>query len=738
MHYINPELFIETEIPKLHPHSYEYIEYWKEQKKRCIEGYWVGGKWCPPILYFYLNFGTILLNKGRTSKTKTPGRPLYFDFLEEVSYYWLEARGLTGFSKQKPVSQLLDLYGQPIVTEEEEKGIRKNIPNIRELLQTPNVDLGKPLYLNEAKDFVLMANRGPGKSYWVANGVVLHEFLFDGAKEYTEESIKNPNQIEIVVGAHDAKYSKDLLKKVKISYDNLPGGIMINDIYYPSPLYKQYSGSWEPSKEIIQKYKKKVGNKWMDSGSGSTIKHRTYGDNPFASQGTRPSVMVKEEVGMFNNLLQTWEADAETMKNGTYKFGSCLYLGTGGDMMGGGTADIKKMYYDPDAYNILAFVDDIENRGKIGYYLPATKGKPQYKDNKGVTNLELALRSEEKERERLAKISSSALNSYIQYNPIKPSEMFLMSNYNDFPVIEAQNTLAELESNHNYKALETVVELFFDPNSKTGVNYRVDTENKLKPITEFPLKDKSNLEGAVIIYEFPIEIDGEVPNDMYIFSYDTYRKDESGDSLGAIYVFKNSKYFSTHGGEEIVAEYIGRPANGMNVVNEILEKLWMMYGSPSGSIYFENEVGNTKDYFEKKKKLIALAIQPKSTLNKGNTYSKSNNVYGYPMSNKYIKQNSERYLSDWLKESVGESDENKNVLKVHKIKSRFLLKQLIMYNSDGNFDAVMSFMGCIIGLRAKFNEFEKEKEDATHVMDFLNNNKNLFPNGKHTKSTIII
>ena len=46
-------------------------------------------------------------------------------------------------------------------------------------------------------------------------------------------------------------------------------------------------------------------------------------------------------VGMFSNLKASHEASVECMKNGAYKFGSCMYLGTGGDMEGGGTVDVS-------------------------------------------------------------------------------------------------------------------------------------------------------------------------------------------------------------------------------------------------------------------------------------------------------------------------------------------------------------------------------------------------------------
>ena len=35
----NPRDFILKEIPKLHPSSEEYLFFWRQEKKRCVEGY---------------------------------------------------------------------------------------------------------------------------------------------------------------------------------------------------------------------------------------------------------------------------------------------------------------------------------------------------------------------------------------------------------------------------------------------------------------------------------------------------------------------------------------------------------------------------------------------------------------------------------------------------------------------------------------------------------------------------
>ena len=58
---LNPKLFL-TDVPDLNPLSYAYREYWGEERKKCIEGVWAGGRYMPGNLYFYINFWNILLN----------------------------------------------------------------------------------------------------------------------------------------------------------------------------------------------------------------------------------------------------------------------------------------------------------------------------------------------------------------------------------------------------------------------------------------------------------------------------------------------------------------------------------------------------------------------------------------------------------------------------------------------------------------------------------------------------
>lgn len=125
-----------------------------------------------------------------------------------------------------------------------ENGLFKTYVHAREYQRKiHHKNLGRALYENDNRNMFMLGSRGFGKSYSVGVGVVLHEFLFDGLTEYTEDTLRNPGAAEIVVGAGDAKYSADILSKTRASLERLPGSVEIGGKYYPSPFSKQYSGS---------------------------------------------------------------------------------------------------------------------------------------------------------------------------------------------------------------------------------------------------------------------------------------------------------------------------------------------------------------------------------------------------------------------------------------------------------------------------------------------------------------
>ena len=197
--------------------------------------------------------------------------------------------------------------------------------------------------------------------------------------------------------------------------------------------------------------------------------------------------MVMEEIGMFNNLKASHEASVECMKNGAYKFGSCMYLGTGGDMEGGGTVDARDMFYNPDVYDMISFNDEWEEKGKISYFVPAYRGLNQFKDKNGNTLEQPAKIYLDEFREKLkkSKNSRSALDAELQNRPLVPSEVFLTRTGNLFPVADLLSRLAELEASNRERNYDYIGNLYIDSESNK-IKWKPNA--KLSPITEFPLE----------------------------------------------------------------------------------------------------------------------------------------------------------------------------------------------------------------------------------------------------------
>lgn len=626
-----------------------------------------------------------------------------------------------------------------------------------EARKTRCIEVSNDSHLFLCNDFIVTHNS------YIVSSIIAHEWLFDGALDYEEymsytqnknDSEDSKYKVSIIVGAGDAKYTNELLSKTKEGLKKLPGKQVLGNLQYPAPFTKQYKGSWDAGGTIEALYKKKTGGTWEEKGSGSKIKNRTFMDNPFAGQGDRNSIIVLEEVGMFGRLKDSFNAMTENMKHsGTIKFGTCIMIGTGGDMNGKGTIDAQSMFYDPENYDILAFEDKWEHKGKIAYFSPAWYGLDEFRDAYGNVDAESATNKILTKRERLKRSKNKdSLDNFIQYQPLMPSEIFLSKEGNMMPIFELKKRLALIERDDVLPYIEKKVELFYDKDAPNGVDYRIDIDNKYKAINDFPFKKEDDKEGCIVIYELPrYDDEGKVPEGLYVIGHDPYRVDGDGDSLGSIVVMKTKKYFHKHGHDEIVAVYYGRPYLGRDVVNEHLMKLSMFYNA---KVYFENNVGNVKEYFEKKRRLDLLAREPQTILSKTASFSKyTSDRYGYSIGNEKVKSEGVLYIRDWLLEERGRWEDEANKMaygeiadtnststlrNLDRIYDRMILKQLISFNMKGNFDAVMGLMGCILAMEETFNKHILSFNDTRQTVDlsFLTSNKKLFKHDSISSATI--
>ena len=184
---INNNNFLLSEIPKFHAISQQYdrTAFWREQKRRMIEGYWSSGKWMPGTLYYYCNFHTIRFEEEGAASRRI-GRPWLRDIEWEKAYIYEEAMGFSGFSedniytcdrKYGPEKERSLKFGW--ITQEQ-LNTKIYIPAREYLRKIHPVDLGRALYNNQAKNVLDLEARG-----CLAKGTSL--LMFDGSNKNIED-----------------------------------------------------------------------------------------------------------------------------------------------------------------------------------------------------------------------------------------------------------------------------------------------------------------------------------------------------------------------------------------------------------------------------------------------------------------------------------------------------------------------------------------------------------------------
>lgn len=717
---INPENFKLKEVPKYTPRTLKYKQFWSEQWKYCLEGYWSGGYWMPPSLYFYINFWKIKLNKTKNSTVKVLHSPFLRD-LEWVKHrLYMEAKGFSGFEgdvlhhcerEYKDYKIFYDKKSEEkiFLSPDEEvpnKFDQKRYNTIkympaRDYLKTcwtnkSSEELGLPLYNNQAKNIVDIESRGTGKTY-NASGILGHNFVTDGAISYDHWKNEKPSS-ESLVGAIDTFYSNRFLNQFKQGFFNLPGAAEFNGRSYPAPFSKRTTGSLASGKTLIAAYEEyKSGTKTM-KGSGSEIHHRSFKDDPTAANGTRPGLAFIEEAGFFNILDQAMGQLKECTADGASKFGVIWIQGTGGDMEGGSSLAVKSIFENPEEYDCLSFKDEYEgNSSPIGFFVPAYLGLNQYKNSKGVTDIEGAKDYLHNVREKLKKgKSKKPYNNELQQRPLVPSEAFLVSSGNIFPIADMKDHLKMLEHTEDDFAKGLKGRLTLDDNGNVG--FQPDLNNELKP-AGYPVRKGKQEEGCVVIWgEVPEKVP---PRGQYIAATDPYNQDDAESvSLGSTFIYKR---LSLDGelSEYPIAEYTGRPKTAKEY-HENVRRLCMLFNAEN---LYENQFNGLKMHFEHMNSLQYLAYTP--TILKSTANTKVSRTYGLHMS-KDIKSELEMLTSNWLTESIGDGKMN-----LHKIYSKPLLEELIAYNEKGNFDRVISFMLLIAHkLQVLNTKVEKKKKEV--------------------------
>ena len=666
--------FLLKEIPNYHPELeyYDRITFWGGEKRKCIEGTWVGGKWMPGPLYYYINFHKILFEDD-TSVAQATGLPWLRDIDWELFLIYEECRGFSGFTndtthtcdrKYGPERELAVQLGR--ITLKQSQSM--TYVNARDYLRKHHgKDLGKPLYKNSSKNFMSIQARGGGKSY-ATSGICNHNFLFDGATDYdvylARKKSKDYIASDTIIGAIDTKYTEPLIKKCKTGFKHLEGSYRIGEDYYPSPMMVSYTGSLAPNREY-------------ESKTGSLLRHRTFRDNPLAANSTRPNVVALDEIGFMYNIRESWGAIEATQASKEKRNLVIWALGTGGLVSGRAALYAESIFRNPEDYNCVSFDDIFENRGQIGYFVPYWKTLNEHKKGPNkITDEDKARLQIEYQRKKAKKSTDPTVyQTEIINGPVLPSEAFLVLEGSYFPTLYLKDQLGEVEGGKYKKYMES--------SFKGNINFtnentpEFDTVQDLMPIRDYPLSKVEAKEGCIEIWVKPQRNDeGVIPFGTYIGGMDVVDKAKATtSSLPSIFIM--NRYT-----RQIVAEYTGRTDNP-NDFYEICRRLLLYYNATG---MYEQNLPGMFTYFEQHKSLYLLADTPYQLRNSDTYKVGANTSKGINASGK-VNSTARDYIKSWLLEKVSSHSE---IRVLETIYSSALLKELIMWNPQGNFDRVSS------------------------------------------------
>jgi hypothetical protein len=601
--------------PNDHPSS-RYYKFWEEEARRSIYGYNIGRDSIPGYFYWYLNYSPI--------------------------YVAIELEKDEGLDKD----ELTRLYEQAQADRE------FKLPDFWD------GDYQTYWYLDDAEKSgehgSIIKTRGRGFSFKGGSMCNRNYYLIPGSKSF--------------VFADDKAYliEDGLLSKCWDMMSHV-------EMYTPWGKRRQKHDSTMHKRAS---YIIASGGLKIEKGFKSEIIGISLKNNWNKARGKRGKLILYEESGKNPNLLKAWNVSLKSMQQGRLTFGLQICFGTGGtedeDFMG-----LEQLFYEGDAYNIH-MVPNIWDEGaannKCGHFVSVEQNLEGSMDKNGNSLKDIARKLTDHSRDKVIKGTKNpeTIIRFIAEEPRCPQEAVMRIGGTIFPINDLKQHLNYLKANpEKFEETEYLGYLEIDEDTQK-IKWKPD--DNLHPIRRFPELDKRNLEGAIIIYEQPVEYDGVVPWGTYIAGNDTYDHDQSTtDSLGSTLIMNRRT-------ERIVAEYTGRPGTA-NEYYEGVRRLLIYYRAICN---YENNWKGLFTYLNNRHSAYLLCDTPKIIVDKIFDKSLLNRGKGTPGTEPIQKWGREQILI-WLTTPITPGSE---ILNLHRIRSIPLLQELIYWHSKGNFDRV--------------------------------------------------
>lgn len=630
--------------PNANPNS-EYGKWVREERRRIWDGYVreSDGEWVTGYMYWFLNYSPMMLSKIREYRDKNgkKRKSKRADRIEALPECW---EGI--------------YWRFHCLDQASNGGLYNNFEGGQHMAE--------------------LASRGKGKSYSLAS--ILNHIFVVGENEEAHEKVKG------IVTAYQKEYlTKDGVLNKFVDMANF----CATNTQFPRKRLKN----------SLQEMTWIMGYKDVDldieRGTQNTVLGVSSKDDESKLRGKRAAKILIEEFGTFPRLVDLYNVLLPSVQEGDIVFGQIYMLGTAGDNESD-FAGAQEIMYNPKGYNMYALpnVFDKYNQGKpyFVFFFPGYINRKGCYNENGVSDVIKALIEILMNRYRV-KYNSTDPNTIIKTIaevPITPAEAIVKTGVNMFPVADLTERVGQLDANPTEYDDVYVGDLVFNKDGQ--VEYK---PTSAIPIRDFPHKD-NKIEGAIEIYQMP-EIDkntGKPYNDRYILGADPYDDDESNTmSLGSIFVLDLWT-------DRIVAEYTGRPSFADDYY-EICRKLCLFY---NGRLNYEYNKKGLFSHFSTRNSLYLLTdvldfLKEKQMMKDGYG-NKSKGTNASPAINAYARSR----LRSWLlapvpiMQTIDGEEKEVMVPRLFTVRNRALLKELINYNSEGNFDRI-SAMGMLMLLR---------------------------------------
>lgn len=630
--------------PNANPNS-EYGKWVREERRRIWDGYVreSDGEWVTGYMYWFLNYSPMMLSKIREYKDKNgkKRKSKRADRVEALPECW---EGI--------------YWRFHCLDQASNGGLYNNFEGGQHMAE--------------------LASRGKGKSYSLAS--ILNHIFVVGENEEAHEKVKG------IVTAYQKEYlTKDGVLNKFVDMANF----CATNTQFPR---KRLKNSLQEMTWIMG-YKDVELD--IERGTQNTVLGVSSKDDESKLRGKRAAKILIEEFGTFPRLVDLYNVLLPSVQEGDIVFGQIYMLGTAGDNESD-FAGAQEIMYNPKGYNMYALpnVFDKYNQGKpyFVFFFPGYVNRKGCYNENGVSDVIKALIEILMNRYRV-KYNSTDPNTIIKTIaevPITPAEAIVKTGVNMFPVADLTERIGQLDANPREYDDVYVGDLVFNKEGK--IEYK---PTSAQPIRDFPHKD-NKIEGAIEIFQMP-EIDkstGKPYNDRYILGADPYDDDESNTmSLGSIFVLDLWT-------DRIVAEYTGRPSFADDYY-EICRKLCLFY---NGRLNYEYNKKGLFSHFSTRNSLYLLTdvlefLKEKQMMKDGYG-NKSKGTNASPAINAYARSR----LRSWLlapvpiMQTIDGEEKEVMVPRLFTVRNRALLKELINYNSEGNFDRI-SAMGMLMLLR---------------------------------------